>query len=240
MNQKGPTQQTPGSAGGSDSGTGASEERGARVLLATAEPAVRRRISAQLVAAGYQSAATDSASAALDACVQSRPHVVIADLAMPAMGGLALLQELKSRWPDIVVIVLTRFFNISQAVQATQSGAFSFLVKPVERAELLDQVKRAVAVSPFEAKAYDRKADAAARGRLMDERIERIARAAASDLPLLLTGENGTGKELLARALHFHSRRSSSRLMTQNCGCIRDELLHSELFGHKRGASRAR
>ena len=125
-------------------------------------------MSGRLGASNYAVESVDSAEAALDAAVRSRPDLVVTDLHLGAMDGLALLRELKSRWPAITVIIVTAHGTIAQAVRATQFGAFGFLVKPVEKAELLGQVQRAIQASPFAMVAGDWRAKIVARSQLMD------------------------------------------------------------------------
>jgi len=113
------------------------------------DPELRRLMSTRLGAANYTVETAAGAQAALDACVRTRPNLVITEWRLEEMDGFALLKELKSRWPDLMVIILTADGTIREAVQATQHGAFGFLVKPVEKLELLGQVQRAIADSTF-------------------------------------------------------------------------------------------
>jgi DNA-binding NtrC family response regulator len=123
------------------------DSHGASILVVDKDPALRRLLSIRLSAASYQVVSADGAQAALDACMRSRPNLVITDLRMEPMDGLGLLKELKSRWPELSVIILTAHGTISEAVQATQCGAFGFLVKPIKKSGLLAQVRRALAAS---------------------------------------------------------------------------------------------
>src|ERR1700678_3715768 len=125
------------------------QERKARIMIVDNDPGLRRLLTARLVAANYEVESAESTTAALDACVRRRPHLVITDLRMTPMSGLGLLKELKTLWPDVSVIILTAHGTIPEAVEATQCGAFGFLVKPVEKYELLGQVERAIAASNF-------------------------------------------------------------------------------------------
>jgi two-component system response regulator GlrR len=183
----------------------------------------------RLGAANYVVETAETAQAALDACVQSRPNLVITDLRMKDMDGLAFLKELKSRWPELTVIILTAHGTISEAVQATQYGAFGYLVKPVAKEELLGQVQRATATFT-QTEGYWR-ASIVSRSQLMEDRLAIANRAAASDAPVLLTGENGTGKELLARAIHAASARREKPFVAVSCRNTGRHVLESELFG---------
>jgi two-component system response regulator GlrR len=216
------------SAGGStDSG------RKARILVVDPDPDLSRLTNNRLSAANYRAELVETSRAALDACVRSRPNLVIADLRLEPMSGLALLKELKSRWPELTVMILTAHATIPEAVQATQLGAFSFLVKPVERIELLAHVERAIAVSTFALTDGEWQYNIEARSRLMDDRLALANRAARSDVPVLLTGENATGKELLARAIHAASARRGKPFVTVSCRTAIEHLLECELFGRE-------
>jgi two-component system response regulator GlrR len=185
----------------------------------------------RLGGANYAVETADGAQAALDACVRSRPNLVITDLRIIDMDGLAFLKELKSRWPQLTVIILTAHGTISEAVKATQCGAFGYLVKPVGKEELLGQVQRATAVSTFTLTEGDWRANIVSRSQLMEDRLGIANRAASSDVPVLLTGENGTGKELLARAIHAASARRERPFVVVSCPSTAHPALESELFG---------
>jgi two-component system response regulator GlrR len=203
----------------------------ARILVVDPDPAVQRLMSTRLGAANYTVAAVSDAQTALDACVRDRPHLVITDWQLEGMDGLSLLRELKSRWPALCVIFVTAYGSIPEAVKATQNGAFGFLVKPVEKAELLGQVQRAIAESTFALTDGDWRAGIVSRGKLMEERLGQANWAAGSGAPVLLTGENGTGKELFARAIHAASARRGAAFISVNCRGSAEEMLETELFG---------
>ena len=208
-------------------------QRKARILLVDSELESRRLMTARLTTANYSVESVDSAEAALDACVRSRPNLVVTGLRLSAMDGVELLKELKSRWPAVSVIIVTAHGTIAQAVRATQCGAFGFLVKPVEKSELLGQVQRAIAASTFPLTAGDWRAEIVARSQLMEDRLGLANRAADSDAPVLLTGENGTGKEILARAIHAASRRRDERFVAVRCRDMDEAALEVELFGER-------
>jgi two-component system response regulator GlrR len=203
----------------------------ARILVVDPDLAMRRLMSTRLGAADYTVEAVAGAQAALDACVQNRPHLVITDWQLDGMDGFSLLKELKGRWPTLSVIILTAHGSVREAVQATQHGAFGFLVKPVEKSELLGQVQRAIADSTFTLAEGDWRAAIVSRGKLMEERLGQANWAAGSEAPVLLTGENGTGKELFARAIHAASARRGKAFVTVNCRTLAEQVLDSELFG---------
>jgi two-component system, NtrC family, response regulator GlrR len=207
------------------------------VLVVDDDPAMRRLTATRLSMANYTVETADSAQMALDACVRLRPNLVISDLRMPGMDGLGLLKELKSRWPLLTVILMTGHGTIPEAVQATQCGAFGFLVKPVAKEEFLSQVQRATAVSTFNLKEGGGRANIVSRSRLMEDRMAIAAQAAGSDAPVVLTGENGTGKELVARAIHAASARRGHPFVVVSCQTTEEMLLETELFGASIAAS---
>jgi two-component system, NtrC family, response regulator GlrR len=210
-----------------------SANRKAKVLVVDEDPALRRLMLTRLGTANYAVETVGTAQAALDACVLSRPNLVITDLRLTGTDGLAFLKELKSRWPQLTVIILTAHGTISEAVKATQCGAFGYLVKPVGKEELLGQVQRATAVSTFTPVEADWRASIVSRSQLMEDRLEIANRAAGSDVPVLLTGENGTGKELLARAIHAASERRTQPFVSVSCRNTDHHELECELFGGK-------
>src|SRR6202522_467425 len=210
-----------------------SASRKAKILVVDEDPALRRLMVSRLGAANYTVDTVDTAQAALDACVLSRPNLVITDLRLADAHGLTFLKELKSRWPQLTVIILTAHGTISEAVQATQSGAFGYLVKPVGKDELLGQVQRATEVSSFTLSEGDWRANIVSRSQLMEDRLGIANRAASSDVPVLLMGENGTGKELLARAIHAASARRAKPFVSVSCRSTDHHELECELFGGK-------
>jgi len=202
-----------------------------KILVVDADQAVRRLMGARLGAENYSVQSVDTALAALDTCVRSRPNLVITDLRLEDMGGISFLKELKSRWPLLQVIVLTAHGTIPEAVEATQCGAFGYLVKPIGREELLGQVQRAIAASTFDQNDNDWRAKIVSRSQLMEDRLSIANRAASCEVPVLLTGENGTGKELLARAIHAASPRRQGPFVVLACKDRQRPILEDELFG---------
>ena len=157
--------------------------RKARILVVDNDHESCRFLNARLSGGRYRVDTVDNSQAALDACVRSRPNLVISELRLKPMDGLALLKELKSRWPALTVIIVTAHATIAEAVRATQCGAFGFLVKPIEREELLGQVERALAASTFTLAEGDWRSEIVTRSQIMEERLGLANRAAGSDAP---------------------------------------------------------
>ncbi|HWX33387.1 MAG TPA: sigma 54-interacting transcriptional regulator [Steroidobacteraceae bacterium] len=210
---------------------------GARILLVDNDAALCRLLSDRLGAANYEVESVSCARAALDACARSRPNLVITELRLEPMDGLGLLKELKSRWPELSVIILTAHGTIPEAVKATQCGAFGFLVKPVDRPELLGQVQRAIASTRQVQSEGAWRADIVSRSELMEDRLRQANRAASTDSPIILTGESGTGKELFARAIHAASARREKPFIAVTCRAATEEVLDAELFGRQKSGA---
>ena len=200
------------------------------------DPGLLRLLTIRLRAENYDVEAVESAMAALSAAARFRPDLVITDLRMDQMDGIGLLKELQSRWPGLRVIILTAHGTIPDAVHATQSGAFGFLTKPVDKAELLAQVEKALKISGFPQSDEDWRAEIITRSPLMEERLAQAHMVAGTDARVLISGESGTGKELMARAVHRASQRHDQPFVAINCSAMAEDLLESELFGHEKGA----
>jgi two-component system response regulator GlrR len=214
----------------------APQKRKARILVVDDDPGLLRLLTIRLRAENYEVEAVESAAAALTSCMRFRPDLVVTDLRMDNMDGIGLLKELQSRWPGLRVIILTAHGTIPDAVHATHSGAFGFLTKPVEKQELLDHVQRALKFSGFANVAEDWRAPIVTRSHLMEDKLAQANMVAGTDARVLLTGENGTGKQLLARAIHDASARRNKPFAAINCNTTEETPLQSELFGHVEGA----
>jgi two-component system response regulator GlrR len=211
-------------------------KRKAKILVVDDDPGLLRLLTIRLRAENYDVEAVESAAAALSAAGRFRPDLVITDLRMDQMDGMGLLKELQSRWPGLRVIILTAHGTIPDAVHATQSGAFGFLTKPIDKQELLDQVEKALRISGIAQSDEDWRSEIITRSALMEEKLGQAHMVAGTDARVLITGESGTGKELLARAIHKASPRRDHPFVAINCSAMAEDLLESELFGHEKGA----
>jgi two-component system response regulator GlrR len=211
-------------------------KRRARILVVDDDPGLLRLLTIRLRAENYEVEAVESGAQALAAASRFRPDLVISDLRMEPMDGIGLLKELQNRWPGLKVILLTAHGTIPDAVQATQMGAFGFLTKPVDKAELLDQIQRALKISGFTDTTEEWRAEFITRSALMEERLSQAHMVAGTDARVLISGESGTGKELLARAIHKASPRRNKPFLSVSCSVASDEQLDSELFGHEAGS----
>ena len=216
--------------------TPTSKDRGA-VLLVDDDKDLLHLIAMRLAAAGYAVTAVESGEAALTALAVSRPHVVVTDLRMQGMDGMALFDAIHRDSPSLPVVILTAHGTIPEAVTATRRGVFSFLTKPFDPKVLLDTVAEAMRLSSVPSgDVEDWRAELITRSSAMEHLLSQARRVAASDASVCIFGASGTGKELLARAIHRASPRADSPFIAVNCGAIPEGLLESELFGHKKGS----
>ncbi len=181
----------------------------------------------------------ESAQDALDALHDGPPQVLVSDIRMPGPSGLELLQVVKQKFPAIPVIVMTAYSDLESAVAAFQGGAYEYLPKPFDVDHAVDLVRRALDESQREASATDtveETPEILGQAPAMQEVFRAIGRLSQSSATILLTGESGSGKELVARALHRHSQRANKPFVAINTAAMPKDLLESELFGHERGA----
>ncbi|HXZ92029.1 MAG TPA: sigma 54-interacting transcriptional regulator [Burkholderiales bacterium] len=209
-----------------------------KILLVDDDKDLLQLIAMRLSAAGYAVATADSGESALASLAVSRPQLVITDLRMHGMDGLALFDAIHRHAPSLPVVILTAHGTIPEAVAATRRGVFSFLTKPFDSKLLLDTVADALRLSspPAGGQGEDWRAGIITRSPAMEDLLAQARRVAASDASVCIYGQSGTGKELLARAIHRASRRSGAPFVAVNCSAIPEGLLESELFGHRKGS----
>ena len=216
-----------------------------KILVVDDDADMRGLLSDVLESEGYQVGTAESGEKALQALAEEQYDLVLTDLRMKGMLGTALLSEIKHRYPDTGVILMTAFGTVETAIEAMKGGAMDYLIKPVKTDDVLRTAGRAARevqlrreVTHLRREVYKEYSfhQILGKSRPMQEVFELIRRVADSPSNLLITGESGTGKELVAKAIHYNSDRRDRPFVAVNSAAIPEQLLESELFGHMRGA----
>ncbi len=215
--------------------------KSAKVLLVDDDADLLRLLSLRLKNADYQVSTAMNGREALSLLAVEHPTLVITDLKMDEMDGMALLDAIRRDYPTLPVIILTAHGSIPDALLAANQGVFAFLTKPFDGKELMAEVERAVqltAATPQgkKGKGDDSWARILTRSAKMQALLDQARLVAAADASVFIHGASGTGKELLAQAIHQASIRRDRPFIAVNCGAFPEQLLESELFGHKKGA----
>jgi len=221
-----------------------SSVRTRRVLIVDDEPGVRESLR-MVLKEGYEPFAVGSSGEALETLASTSVDVVLLDIVMPGMDGLQLLEELRVRFPNLPIVMLTATKTVKTAVGAMKLGAFDYITKPFDVDELRVILDKATERAELVREVEELRSEVGRRYQL-DNIIERSARmqevfrtvltVAPLKTTVLITGESGTGKELIAKAIHYQSPRGRRPLVTLNCAAIPETLLESELFGHEKGS----
>ncbi|QGN39201.1 two-component system response regulator GlrR [Klebsiella oxytoca] len=207
----------------------------ARLLLVDDDPGLLKLLGMRLVSEGYSVLTAESGPEALRTLGRDKVDLVVSDLRMDEMDGLQLFSEIQKVQPGMPVIILTAHGSIPDAVAATQQGVFSFLTKPVDKDALYKAIDDALEQSAPTTDESWRRA-IVTRSPLMERLLEQAGMVAQSDVSVLINGQSGTGKEIVAQAIHNASPRRDKPFIAINCGALPEQLLESELFGHARGA----
>ncbi|MBD2796591.1 two-component system response regulator GlrR [Xenorhabdus sp. 18] len=207
----------------------------AHLLLVDDDPGLLKLLGMRLTSEGFRVTTAESGHEALRLLAREKVDLVISDLRMDEMDGMALFAEIQKQHPGMPVIILTAHGSIPDAVAATQQGVFSFLTKPVDRDALYKAIDDALELStPAIDGQWSEKI--VTRSPLMLRLLEQAKMVAQSDVSVLINGQSGTGKEVLAQAIHRASPRVKKPFIAINCGALPEQLLESELFGHAKGA----
>lgn len=216
-----------------------------QILVVDDEVNVRRLLVEVLKKDGHRVSTAENGKQALEMMAASGADLVLMDIKMPVMGGMETIEILVRDYPDTPVIIMTAFAGVDTAVEAMKAGAYNYISKPFDNAEIRKNVRRALEINELAREADPFKEEV--RGQFsinkivgksgkMQEVYKTIGKVADSNATVLIQGESGTGKELVAKAIHYNSPRSNEQLVSVNCASIPDGLLESELFGHAKGS----
>jgi two-component system nitrogen regulation response regulator NtrX len=213
-----------------------------RVLIVDDEASIRSSLERLLSFEKFKTFAAADGASALDIASSERIDIILLDIKMPGMDGLEVLGKLKELHPDLPVIIISGHGMISTAVEATKLGAFDFLEKPLDAERLLLSIRNGINQAELARRNVQLQQKVGFKTEIIGEHpemlaiMETIARVAPTNARVLIMGENGTGKELIARKVHELSKRSEEPFIEVNCAAIPEDLIESELFGHEKGA----
>ncbi len=209
-----------------------------RVLLVDDDASLLKLLGIRLEAEGFEVLTAESADQALQVLRNSPMEVVITDLRMDGASGLDLFEQIRHFHPGLPVIIMSAQGTIPEAVTATQRGVFEFLTKPVDKGQLLASIRAALQQSGgAQAEIFEGwREHVVTRSPVMERILNQVKQVAGSDVNILVTGASGSGKELLARAIHEADEQRQGPMVAVNCGALPEQLLESELFGHVKGA----
>src|SRR5215510_1409971 len=215
------------------------------ILIVDDEPQIRRILSVLLSDNGFEVAEAESGEQALELAQEFRPDIALLDVNMPGMDGLALLRALLKIHSNLDCIMMTGYATIRSAVEAMKSGAFDYIAKPFDNDELLLIINRALEMRKLSREVDELRDELSSRygfneiigiSPKLQAVFRTMTKVAPVDATVLIEGASGTGKELVARAIHRRSNRSSKPFVAVNCGAIPQALVEAEFFGHERGA----
>ena len=208
------------------------------ILLVDDDTSLLKLMAIRLEAEGFAVQSVASAEEALQTLRNDPADLVITDLRMEGASGLDLFEQIRHFFPGLPVIIMSAQGTIPEAVSATQKGVFEFLTKPVDKTQLLSTIRAALQQSGGTQKEIfeEWREHIVTRSPLMERILNQVRQIASSDVSVLITGDSGSGKELLARAVHQADEIRQGPMVAVNCGALPEQLLESELFGHERGA----
>ncbi|HLB25741.1 MAG TPA: sigma-54 dependent transcriptional regulator [Nitrospirota bacterium] len=218
---------------------------GEKILVVDDEPGMRSLLSKVLIKGGYFVNAFEAGEEALQTLSEEEYDLAILDIEMPGMNGIELLKRIKQKDPSLSVVMITAYGSLQSAVEAMRQGAYDYLSKPFEMEEIKLVVEKALERERLikenrelhrELEEQYRFTGIIGRSPKMEEVYELVSRVAGTNASVLIQGESGTGKELVARSIHYNSRRKGKPLVILNCAALAEGVLESELFGHEKGA----
>ena len=216
-----------------------------KILIVDDEPTIRETLSLVLREENYQCELAENGAEGLNRVKEKNFDLIITDLKMPEMGGLELMEKVKTISPKTSVIIITAYASLESAIQALQFGAYDYIIKPLDFDDVILRINRLMEhrellnENEFLRREVQEKFNVTniiGESEPMQDVFRLIQKVAATKGNVLITGKSGTGKELVARAIHYNSPRQTKRFVAINCGAIVDNLMESELFGHKKGS----
>lgn len=217
-------------------------DSGARLLLIDDDEDFASSLLSVLEASGYRVRRAEDGESGVQLAGDEPFDLVLCDIRMPGIDGMQVLECIRAARPQMPVILMTAFSTTQRAIESMKGGAFDYFMKPFDPPELLHVIRRALQASSATARPVPLREGEAGRealvghSRAMQEIFKQLGSLAATPVPVLVLGETGTGKELVARALHLHSNRATQPFVAVNCAAIPDNLIESELFGHEKGS----
>ncbi|MEK7867093.1 MAG: sigma-54 dependent transcriptional regulator [Planctomycetota bacterium] len=214
----------------------------AKILVADDEKSIRQSMDTVLQYEGHDVKSASSGTEALDLLQKLEFDVAFLDIKMPGMEGIEVLQKARPTCPDTVFVIISAHGTVQTAVEATRQGAFEFIEKPLDRERLLLVLRNALAARRLSREnrnlkiAFQREVSILGETKAVKDLIDLVLKVAPTEARVLITGENGTGKELVARAVHTNSKRDKGAFVAVNCAALPATLIESELFGHEQGA----
>jgi len=217
-----------------------------KILIVDDEDLIRLTLRKKLTKWGYEVLETDNSQDVLNICIKDNPDLVLLDVKLPTDNGTIVLKKLKKKFPDLPVIMITAYSVIEDAINAFRLGAYDFITKPFNFEELKNTIKNALEafslkreIASYKEKekkkfSLDQIIGESKEIKEVKELVRKVAESEASII--LLEGESGTGKDLISKVIHYHSRRSNNPYVALNCSALPDALLESELFGYEKGA----
>jgi len=216
-----------------------------KILVVDDEPDMRWILTNVLKKEGYRTITADDGKKAVQKVIENDPDIILLDIRMPEMDGIQVLEKVREINPSTPVIIITAFADVKNAVQAMKLGAHDYLIKPFDNSELLLIIERALEKIALDDEvkylrnALEDRINLSMRmgkSTKVDELVDKVKKVASSDFSVLIQGESGAGKELVAEAIHLNSRRSKGPFIVVDCGAIPETLIESELFGYEKGA----